>query len=164
MICKTKRLTKAQKRVAIAKDVLKHLATTKVTEGFYCTGEITPDCERDDNAQKHLTALKSCRVCALGSMMISHVRLWDKIKIGFFNPYYSLQGNRIDTNGADIRDVLVKYFPIEQLHDIEAAFELEYIRGGTAGAINFGKRYKNPKSRLKAIMLNIVENKGTFIP
>lgn len=68
--------------------------------------------------------------------------------------------------GTDIKNILSKYFDFDQLRKIERCFETQaqdeiYFDDK---ATQFARRYKNPKNRLRAIMLNTVKNEGTFIP
>jgi ribosomal protein S27AE len=115
--------------------------------------------ENDIDAQKYIVKLeKNCPACALGNMMLSHVRLFDQVTLD------QLTGDR-----EDITDVLEDYFDSDQLYLIEIAFESDatfYNRGNEdrekAGI--YARKYENPKHRLRAIMVNIIKNKGTFSP
>lgn len=81
---KLSEMTHAQARVTIAKDVLKHLKSYRVKQGVYCRGSAPRSFNPPgkDQAQKHLKVLeKSCEVCALGSMMLSHIRTFNNFKI-----------------------------------------------------------------------------------
>ena len=61
---------------------------------------------------------------------------------------------------------LKKYFTVPQLNLIEIAFEQTEIfkHPLKSKAIKFGEQYKHPKSRLRAILNNILENNGVFKP
>lgn len=173
----TKKLSgKAQARVAIAKDVLKHLRSLKVGTGYYFNGPIFKGGAKGDDTQKHLKKLVKCEVCALGACLISHVRLFDEVPLtkvadfGRYDEYYDKEAGKGSFEFKSDRPVhiLKKYFSRHQLNMIEAAFEQNNPFGGDleelSKAIEFTEGIYEPKDRLKAIMKNIVENDGTFVP
>lgn len=83
-----------------------------------------------------------------------------------------------DTFGSSRKytEYLRQFFDLDQLYLIEQAFEVwnnsEAITMGIAdrdraageAALRFGMKYKTVLNRMKAIMQNIVDNKGTFQP
>lgn len=159
------KLTKAEARVEIAKDVLKHLRAMKVTRGTYCCSDEAELEGLEGDAQQHVGVIqKSCQVCALGSMMVSHIRKFDNFGMDNF------WMGRLDRQ--DIADALGKYFSQTQLDLIEAAFETApgklnretYEAGAKLKAHLFGNRFKTDRQRLKGIMENIVKNSGKFCP
>src|SRR5690348_9348597 len=110
--CKTLNLNKMSKekaRVLIAKDVLARLRYRNVQTGYYLydKNNVKHDIvmkasldENDIDAQKYIVKLeKNCPACALGNMMLSHVRLFDQVTLD------QLTGDR-----EDITDVLEDYF------------------------------------------------------
>lgn len=153
----TKRLTKAEKRVAVAKDALKQLHTEKylAETGTYigCNIDDTLGSDwRPDQAQKELKTMKPCSVCARGALLLSAVRKF---------------------NEATVSDVLqtkewpsADLFGWEQLSLIEAAFELWEENGGKPmpKAFAFGNKFTNDHDRLVAILKNVIKNNGTFKP
>lgn len=175
------KVTKAELRVRVAKDVLKWLKNDelKVSTGEYVTPENVKFPSVGD-AQQHVDKLKQCTVCALGSCFIGLVNQMDKLDLQelFQIRMYS------NTSGPIFEDKMRNYlreiFSETQMLLIESAFEMQDMRGSNyhdvnisavniARAIEFGKQHDhtidaNAKSRLKAIMNNIVKNKGIFIP
>jgi hypothetical protein len=154
------RLTKAQKRVAIAKDVLKQLKALNVVKGTYLRnyGLQLP---RNDQAKQHINQIsRGCEVCALGACFLSHIRLFNEVDVG------TLAGRCGETvncvfAGSDLIDAeLHKYFTYDQLLLIEAAFE--GWTGEGYEARDFYDKHPDPKERLQAIMQNIVKNNGEF--
>ena len=165
------KLTKAEARVEIAKDVLKHLKAMKVTRGIYCGSNGPPDHaleKLEGDAQQHVGVIqKSCHVCALGSMMVSHIRKFDNFGMDEF--LFGRLGRE------QIAETLGKWFSQSQLDLIETAFETypgkdnreayeAWETGAKRKAKLFGNRFKTDRQRLKGIMENIVKNKGTFKP
>jgi hypothetical protein len=66
-------------------------------------------------------------------------------------------------------DYLTSYFSPEQIGLIELAFERGdgwYPADTTDddNAVEFGERYQYNTNRMKAIMQNIINNNGTFVP
>ncbi len=189
-------LTKAEKRVSIAKDVIKQLKAGKiiakrgtyffmddirVRDEFYTTSVKNPDRDSSEweirknvELQPFLQKAKKCDACALGSMFICEVTERDKFK----SKYLCINDKQI-LKRLDIFSKL-------QLRLIEAAFERQVIvdvekklvikKGASMNspdtittllakkAIKFGYKYKSNSKRLIAIMMNLIKNKGQFIP
>lgn len=162
---KFKAATPAEKRVMISTDVLDQLTAKKIKAAHAGWALLTfsaPQnpkhevCNIIDNAQ--------CTCCALGAMMLSEVRINDKLKIGAL---MDDGGSGVDFrmyHGGD-EDRLCDFFDYQQLSLIESAYERGTGRyDGTERSVSFGERYKTPERRLRAIMENIVANNGTFKP
>jgi hypothetical protein len=133
------------------------------------------------------TKVAHCEVCAKGAIFISAVNKYDNCPItseyiensksAFQYPFMNDGGDILsrDLNGISQQSpVLLRYFSQRQLDVIEYAFEQ-----GRAGflesytdkeikekyqAVEFGQKYWNTTERMRAIMQNIIENKGTFRP
>lgn len=166
-------LTPRGKAVRIAKDVLLQLKVKKLiaTEGKYFTAyydwtKIKEGVDLED--LKTLTNISnSCQACAIGAAICSYANLNGPIR------YSQAQ------HGTSIRTIFSSnnIFSLETLGLIEAAFERapnfhniavnvvsETYSPAAHRAVKFGKKYKNPESRLKAIMNNIIQNRGVFKP
>lgn len=119
---KVKKLTRAQKAVAIAKDVCKRLKIQKLNvkrangyvhrkSGFRFTFE--------KSLQEQIDAVESqCQVCALGGMFLSYVRLFNNVDIT-----YDMR------NFSPIADKLGKVFSHKTLALIEGVFERRIVNG-----------------------------------
>lgn len=169
-----KRLSASAKRVAIAKDVLAQLAARKyrATCGTYVDGLDVSQNVADDVQLQEIVAgqQESCDVCGIGSVFLSAVRLGDNLKVGD-----ALYDRDYDANFDEsvMADKVREYFEPAQLALIETAFERSRIGmsedwheddDAMERALKFGSRYRSDTARLKAIMENIVENKGVFKP
>lgn len=136
-------LSKAEQRVAIAKDVLKYLKS----------GEIVP--ETDTYFEKNKN---DCTVCALGSLFyaVASKNKIKKIKFG-----KSLFHNKI------IKP-LKKYFSSSQLNLIESCFEDElYFSDLSDKKIKKSENLfgdLSDKNKIKKIMNNIIVHDGKFKP
>lgn len=141
------KLSREEKRVAIAKDVLKQIDEKVFLPyaGVYVRElEGTP-----------------CMACAVGSACLAAFRLdgnasW---RVG--------QG----PGQAHAYAALAPYFEPDQLARMEAAFERtdtyrkHFITSGQAmEAVAFGHKFEGPTARLRGIMQNIIDNGGTFKP
>lgn len=171
-----------EQRVAIAKDVLKQLSDKfyKAKTGDYLLFRNTPEIDKIpaklDNLLSLLKRSKArCEVCGIGSIFVSMVNLGNKITTNEcdldkeISEYYGVDDSLM-------REKLDKIFSAEQRSLIEAAFERstsltenDYEKNEEAWekireAMEFGAQFKTPSNRLKAIMKNIIKNKGTFIP
>lgn len=179
-------MTKAEKRIAIIKDVLQRLPERNVATDVYIDnidvkGLTVKDLDRE--AQCEIQRIEKCYACALGNMLMSHIRIYDKLKLtdiglgqGYYFDYYI--GGYIKTDYLDqntfrglVIKPLSKHFSRLQLAMIEAAFEQKEIvfvndryKNIMIKAIDFGKKHKSAKARLRAIMQNMLKNNGIFKP
>lgn len=182
-------MTKAEKRVAVAKDVLAQIKAKKLKakSGVYVRAKLSFVPKGGEDVQTLLKQgqITSCSACALGSAFLSYARLYDNVKVeryGEFRPErdtfsyndatgeYGLAASIL----ADRPNVtLGPLFGRPQMELIEQAFEAknsDWFPDGEApekallAAEAFGKRYSRNEDRLVAIMRNIVRNKGTFKP
>ena len=79
------------------------------------------------------------------------------------------------TAGSGVRQLLADVFDAAQLDMIEAAFEgsisviqIGYTYGASKeeleAAVTFGRKHNELRARLRAILNNIIEHKGFFVP
>jgi hypothetical protein len=171
----------ATKTVAIAKDVLKQLKLNKlrITCGYYLTGDVkTPKLlDTSEDAQKYVDLIqKHCDVCAKGAAILSYARLYDNISLAKLGMYPLRGGDNSQTicGGSKNWGDMYKIFGLENINKIEAAFEgygywncngnkhpdpREIIK-----VESYEPAYPKPADRLRAIMINVVRNKGVFKP
>lgn len=176
-----KKMSAADKRVAIAKDVIAqiNLETYKPQKGTYVDIHETDKANEIDNVDEKPADLMmsqgmvQCTVCAKGAMFMSHIRK----DAGSCTIEEAQEGQDEDV----IEDRLEDLFGEKQLDLIEAAFEKddsfysevheedcfddEYnpIDGNVAEkAQKWGRKYTTDQKRLVAIMRNIIKNEGTF--
>jgi hypothetical protein len=161
-----KAATKQERAVMVAKDALKMLnaGKTKATTGNWVTledkfdSEIVQDTQICDLSDK----FKGCKVCVLGSLMLSEIRHTNKLKfgdvMGTFD--YEYEGKRLN-----------KIFSKPQQKLMELAFE---GGGGLFGYYdvdddkiikieNFYSEYPDEEERLRAILKNVIKNGGKFV-
>lgn len=172
------KISKRGKRaIQVAKDVIKQLnaMTYKVTEGSYCTFTATDRRKLlalgdNDQLQKTFKEVTNCRVCALGSIFVSGVRLHNNLKLSALKD----SSDKTVSEYVGAYKIPKRYFSAKQLALIESAFERETMSGfgmyegyisteEFMRAIEFGERYKRPARRLRAIMENVIKNKGKFV-
>ena len=164
------RKTKAEKRVEIARDVIKQLKLEKFisSPGIYV--EIGDNIDGTAELQTALKNVGSCQVCALGGLFLSDIRKNDKCKAedvdlgsdgsGFYSHY-------IDQ--YKMKERLQKLFSIKQMGLIECAYECgsdpedALLEEEYYNATVFGQRFDDSTERMIAIMKNIIRNKGTFV-
>lgn len=159
---KFKRMTAAQKRVAIAEDALKWIASGifKPMSGVYLKQTDGKAMDRlfvaNPQAQLRTVDLGKCEVCAVGAMFVAKSNLFNAVKV---------------KDVGDYHEKLRQHFSETQLALIEAAFELtegvgpyDAPEAAANRAVAFGARYANDTRRLKAILQNIIDNGGTFVP
>lgn len=179
-----KSLTKPQKRVALAQDVIAQIKAKKfLPKNKTYTKIVSPIKSYNEQIQSNFGDIQ-CECCALGGIFLSDIK---------FNN--SCTFNELDATYFDAREDmrLKEYFSIEQLILIEAAFECwdfdnlvddfwgeyQFTSGFADGLLfkdfkltkekinktaEFGNQYTDSYKRLIAIMENIIANNGTFKP
>lgn len=155
------KLSKPEKRVAIAKDVIAALKAKKyiAETGDYLDINIKDNKDWNVNQESLCSNDVTCNVCAIGALFTSKVIISNN-----FNSDY------IPSDDV-MRKELSSYFSMPQLHLIESAFE-GWEKGSTTFSGNIPNdnhmeyyfEYNDDNDRMIAIMENIVENKGTFKP
>lgn len=184
-------MSKKAQRIAIAKDVIKQIRLKTIVPrcGAYVRiSDFDAEAMVAGADVKTLLVdkkLRNCRACALGSALLSKVRLFDKVKLGdeypdrvegpdpIFKIHHNFRG--VDLITADRSDSeLEPIFGGKQLDMIESAFEGSDVQASSGGvgitineyqrAIVFNQRYQDDAQRLTAIMRNIVRHDGTFVP
>src|SRR5688572_19550646 len=119
-------MSKAQKRVAVARDVLKQLKIGKYNAEEGTWAEVFMAKEFDEKKaigcelQSFVKKAESCTVCGLGAVFVSLVRIDDRFKIRDGDVGY--QRNFVLGDDTLIKR-LKAIFSREQLSMIEAAFE-----------------------------------------
>lgn len=163
--------------VEIARDVLKQLALKKIKA---ITGHtvIMHDLQKDMWGHPTEDELKAsfqerfqnngvkCKVCAIGSCLVSMVNLENKCSIDEMQRYYKTLIPRMRN-----------YFGAKNMALMESAFERRVMWGQSnfwsweeedemtpilKAAAQWGRRYKTPTLRLQGIMRNIIRNGGDF--
>jgi hypothetical protein len=162
-------LSKAEKRVLIAKDVIAMVNAGKrqPITSFYLRINNSWDFSNNDSVQKIVDDI-SCYCCALGACLLSTIKYVNSVE------FHEL--DIINSDSSEIWRLLKSLFTPKQMLLIEYAFESKES-GDRVGedsfkqtltekevelSIKFGKRYFYSKDRLIAIMENIIKNKGTF--
>jgi len=159
-----KSLTKAEKKIAIAKDILTQLKIKKykANSGSYIKLNYY-EFDLEDDIQSNFDKIK-CDVCALGSAVMSCIKYTNNVK---FNDVYSSQG--------EVFTELIKIFTKKELVLMEYCFEgfvtdfagvsdkwgILLSEKGIEKTRSFYEKYTDPDKRLKAIM-NIVIKNGKF--
>ena len=142
---KWEKMSRAERRVAVAKDVILRINSGRMKAGHdgYISGnhggKILSKSEADHLAKK-------CTVCARGGLMLS--------KIAKFN--CAVYVDQIDDDIATNRN-LEDCFSERQLLQIENVYELFHYASPLIHIID-------PSDRLVAICQNIIDHKGTFKP
>lgn len=176
-------LTPAQKRVYIARDVLKHLDSEQLIartgvwleQGdpnknflFKLNGDRTKK-DNDTEVRDILNKQNKCEGCALGGMFMCAVKVANKLKLG------QMVGDDGGVSESDTFHYMRRFFSFDQLELIESAFEAG--EGGATGTEDsrtyFGddpEGYSDPANevepevRMRMIMQNIIKHKGKFDP
>lgn len=165
---KFENMTPAQKRVAIAKDVIKQIEQNRLLIRHDSYWRVLKEEEYgrvcDIVNRKLLRAKKTvCRACAAGAVLLTGIRLFNKLETGGFN---GDQYERVQKN---------EWFTLEQMAMIEGAFESPGARIMSRNAITNNQweaceafynnhQFDNEDDHVTAIMQNIIKNKGEFIP
>jgi len=166
---------KAQLRVEIAKDVLKHIKAEKITArtGSYFHPLVKNSARyKGKQLQEVLPKLKECKVCALGGMFYAFVDKYNNFTISESGIWYTTW------RPGTMRELL-DMFSKDQLYLIECAFEADDIEDNCryrskykASEYHIAESFRKTngidphesKKALILIMKNIIRNKGTFKP
>ncbi len=156
------RLTAAQKRVAIAKDVLQQIRLRTMVPahvGYF----LWTDRNRIESFNQESVKHCSCFVCGIGAGIVSGIRLFNKVHVSENRGF-----------AAEAFPIAKKFFTAQQAALIEMAFEGSCIMGNNANvemsvsayakARKFYERHTLPRERVQAIYQNIINNKGVFKP
>lgn len=173
--------TKAEKRVAIAKDCIARIELGQFTaqRGRFCNIDADNDGFLADgfHLRKTKTSIKKtlndnrirCRVCAKGSMFMSYI---GRVNDMGFDKMSSGGTHNLEYHNPPMTKLL-EIFSKNQLDLMEYAFEGTgdylwmssiFTQRNRKQCKSFYKRYENSNERLIAICENIIKNKGTFKP
>lgn len=149
------KMTPAEQRVTIAKDVLEWMASGRLE-----AVEPGETYLHESRNIPYTVDSEQCIACGVGALLAcTTARDIDvRVPVGILD-------------GMICRIALEKYFESNQLHMIEAAFEGLNRRLGSwpdtddlEVSLDFAEAGKNPPDRMRRIMRNIIRNKGTFKP
>lgn len=183
-------MTKPELRIAVAQDVLKSLRRLDVRMGVFVEQTHMADRKVDkilsgDDVKVIAQKLKTkCKVCVLGACLMSVVSIDNN-----FAFHSRIDGVTFGVGSYDVAERLLKLFTAKQLLLIETAFEVDLSDDMEYGyftdkytllnmsdeefaqtakhrkvAAAFGRQFDTPKDRLRAIMKNMIENGGKFVP
>jgi len=165
-----KQLTKAEQRVAVAKDVLAQIKQERYVAKTSVYVELSRSNEdlEEKPVKENIHKIKKCKVCAIGSTILSIAKF--KNTIDFDDVTNGGFSQRADS-------LLGTVFGKKQLALMEACFESlgshPYARNtynytlpleDRTKCINFYQDYRSQTDRLQAIMRNIIKNEGVFKP
>jgi len=168
----TERQRKAMRK-KIALDVLKQLKSRKLISRnlSYCL----PKKEiclsyRDMNAQQVFNEVfDGCRACAMGSLLLSNVRLNNKLLVRDLYPLCQPEIHYFLSDYFDIKTLLCieAFFEgsiVETIYSMDEAEKIKIVEIGEYSSQFrfFFKKSRTPTKRLRLIMQNIVDGKGDF--
>jgi hypothetical protein len=149
---------RAQERVAIAQDALawEEAGALRVATQQYVKTHTYEFPLHERTKQARDVVLGECQVCALGGLLLAKAVRFDAVIV--------------DDVRVGKMTSLLDHFSREQLGQIEAAFE-----GRSYPDVNktdsfqvenqsWIQEYPNSTERFRAIMQNIIDNHGTFVP
>lgn len=171
-----KAANRAQKRVLLAKDALAQVEKKRIKPTLSCWVNVPDKTTVGENVQEAVLDNKlKCQCCALGGLLLSATLYKNKIKVDSDGLFGNAQIGDLQYSAIYMGNVSDKLkfeglFGVDQLALIEQAFEVgrgfftEERRPIDEKAVAFGNRYKSARGRFKAIMENIIQNNGTFVP
>lgn len=178
-----KKMSKPQKRVRIAQDVLAQIKARRLVpvreNGYICDAEGVENQAPDTEVSAVAERVTSCQVCGIGSLFVVGIQRDESLKLGDLNDvkerlnnpgtYPATAFGLDNVDQKDIHKFLGKYFTKSQLQLIEDVFEtdatyLDEDGDEESASERFAAKYPEDEERLVAIMKNIVKNEGVFIP
>lgn len=171
------RMTAAERRVAIARDVIDQIDAEKYRLGSCGYIEDLKSNEDIDTLINDADTLKevqvcdvinsmdSCQVCARGAMTLSAIRKFNKVTLDKFNPI------EMSLSSDELEPIEDRFFSRKQTALIEHAYEgFEEAESDAitdleaSAAARYGYSLGDDRDcRLKAIMRNIIRNNGQFV-
>ncbi len=160
-------MTKKQKQVQLAKDVIAQLRAKRFTArtGAYAILDKFADAkfskaletQAEIEMRPIVRASKKCRVCAQGALVVAAIDRFNQCKLGQWDSLNDVAG---DYDG----ELVGRFFSEQQIKNIEAAFEgyAADIWSSNADGTAWKRAYRNHSDRMDAIMRNIIANNGTF--
>ena len=168
-----KAATKSERAVMVARDALKMLdkGKTKGSEGNWVNltsvlGDVYRLDQKERNRQicdvSDLTSFVGCKVCALGSLMLSEIRHTNSLTVGGAGNqvYYIAEKDRLDAMFSRHQQMLMELafeggggnFSVDDVSETESEKVLKFYRS-----------YKTENGRLRAILKNVIKNGGEFV-
>lgn len=146
----------AKQRVIIAKDLIARLNAQKFisSPGDYLNVTLSAKEKKQETADAQIKTVlqgKVCRGCQIGGMFVCAIDRHNALTLGNIDTAHV---NRVAD--SDMFTYLTRWFPIESLKDMEAAFEC----WGEYGDL---EDEHSAKDRMRMIAQNIIKNKGKFI-
>ncbi len=158
---KFKKMTPAQKRVQIARDVIAQLRAGQfeAQQGVYVDSNFRlKDSDLTKQLSDILPKVPKCTVCGIGSAFLCAISRADNMTVE--DATEGNYGSTVGVEGDTAYDYLRAFFSTKQLNAIENAFEQNhYLYGG-----DFAEDVDDDNERLRLIWENVVVNKGRFNP
>ncbi len=166
------KLSPNERRMVIAKDVIDRLDSNyfcPVSGSYLLIDKYFYDFPPDTETLEVFETTKQCSVCARGAIFVSACLKFDGCKV-------STLLEKPERHGIFLSEQEDRFFDSKQIQMIENAYEayisspLDYQLRNKLSADeltscrNFGEKYVSNVDRMKAIMQNIIDNNGTFIP
>lgn len=165
------KMTPAQKRVQIAKDVIAQLDAKKIVAEY--GSWLSPDgqqwfrAEADQQVRDFIGSTTSCEACALGSIFMCAVTRADELKVADLAETGDPDNSgKTGVSEEDVFGYLERFFDHDRLQEIETAFE------GGRGVTMHSKAARDwrltlgdipePATVMRAIMANIIKHRGQF--
>ncbi len=157
--------------VQIARDVLTQLRLKRfqAEEGTYVNVNIDGDVYNSDS-EHHSILNKSfkeyfkknkqvtCQVCAIGAAFVSMINIKNKCSVWNVMMEDDKWKRLGDCFGADNIDLMESAFEICVLQNANSSLSHKTLYAASL----WGSQYQDPNKRLRAIMLNVIRNKGDF--
>lgn len=160
-------MTPAEKRVAIAQDLIAHVAAGKIrpTRGTYLSAPpdyrgaeyaFRPDDKRQ--ACEVLAAMRVCECCQIGGLLYATVLRANAVQVG---QLVDEPGDAMCEDGFG--GYLREFFDEDQLYLMESTFE-GWCRTSETAVSEFFNRHRDRQKRMVAICQNIIDHDGEFVP
>jgi hypothetical protein len=157
------KMTKAEKRVTIAKDVIKRVDIGQI-DAYSTFISFDGEVEEGKPLKPFFNAIQ-CSACAKGSLFLSYVGRVNKFKKegSFSMDPYSKEMKKIKQIFSQLQLDMIEiafeggtfsWTDREKISNKQISKSLEFFKNNTVGS----------RLRLKRIMENIIENNGTFKP
>lgn len=156
-----------QLKIDIARDVLLQLKSNRflASPGTYC--QISNDLHVLDQGvsfKEVFTQKQSikCNVCALGAMFVSLINIQNEYSVGKMT-HYGIDFRRLrEVFGSRSMSLIESAFETTPMRDVVQECVTTIPQSELEAAATWGSRYLDSTDRMRAIMKNIIRNKGDF--
>lgn len=150
----------------------------RATRGYWIEGlnDLNPSYVKERDLTRVSAQIpEHCKVCALGSLLLSRARIDPELTMGALykgriEKHLTVPNNPDQVDAKEVQAALSSLFDPQTLLLVELAYELgdgehdvDINNPEHVATVAFGVRYRTATSRILAVLNNLLDNEGKFI-